>query len=154
MDMLLFSQNSENSESFSLTLLCSPPSCLELDSSLPDDDTLVFTINEHVAVHVVCQRIDVGWILILSLECNQWHIIRLKQNIIAKNIECICASWGLGVCSLFFKQKFAFSRSWIWRHLPRFVAVRVPATLSHTWRCRQSERMQKILGSVSGSACR
>lgn len=34
---------------------------------LPDDDTLVLTINHHVSVHVVCQSVDVRRILILSL---------------------------------------------------------------------------------------
>ena len=37
-------------------------------SFLPDDDTLVLPINEHVAIHVVRQRIDVGWVFVLSLE--------------------------------------------------------------------------------------
>lgn len=34
---------------------------------LPDDDTLVLTVNHHVPVHVVRQRVDVRRVLILSL---------------------------------------------------------------------------------------
>lgn len=34
---------------------------------LPDDDTLVFTVNHHISVHVVCQSVDVRRILILCL---------------------------------------------------------------------------------------
>lgn len=35
--------------------------------SLPDDDTLVLTVDEHVAVHVVREGIDVRGILVLGL---------------------------------------------------------------------------------------
>lgn len=34
---------------------------------VPDDDTLVLTVDEHVPVHVVREGVDVGWILILGL---------------------------------------------------------------------------------------
>lgn len=37
-------------------------------SRLPDDDTLVLAVNHHVPVHVVSQGVDVGGVLILSLE--------------------------------------------------------------------------------------
>ena len=39
----------------------------EAPHSVPDDDTLVLTVNEHVAVHVVREGIDVWGILVLSL---------------------------------------------------------------------------------------
>lgn len=35
--------------------------------SVPDDDTLVLTVNEHVPVHVVREGIDVRGILVLGL---------------------------------------------------------------------------------------
>lgn len=38
-----------------------------LPPSVPDDDTLVLTVNEHVPVHVVREGIDVRGILVLSL---------------------------------------------------------------------------------------
>lgn len=38
---------------------------------LPDDDTLVFTVDHHISVHVVCQSIDVRRILILSLTVDK-----------------------------------------------------------------------------------
>lgn len=34
---------------------------------IPDDDTLVLTVDEHVAVHVVREGIDVWRILVLGL---------------------------------------------------------------------------------------
>lgn len=34
----------------------------------PDDDTLVLTVDHHVAVHVVSQGIDVRGVFILGLE--------------------------------------------------------------------------------------
>lgn len=35
--------------------------------SIPDDDTLVFTVDEHVPIHVVGEGIDMRGILILGL---------------------------------------------------------------------------------------
>ena len=35
---------------------------------IPDDDALVLPVDHHVAVHVVCQSIDVRRILILGLD--------------------------------------------------------------------------------------
>lgn len=36
--------------------------------SIPDDDTLVFTVDEHVPIHVVGEGIDMRRILILGLQ--------------------------------------------------------------------------------------
>ena len=44
---------------------------------LPDDDTLVLTINHHVSVHVVCQSVDVRRVLILSLRGDR-RLIKFK----------------------------------------------------------------------------
>lgn len=41
---------------------------LRSKSRLPDDDTLVLAVNHHVSVHMVSQSVDVGGVLILSLE--------------------------------------------------------------------------------------
>lgn len=38
---------------------------------LPDDDALVLPIDQHVAVHVVGQGVDMGGIFILSLNGGQ-----------------------------------------------------------------------------------
>lgn len=38
---------------------------------LPDDDTLVLTVNHHVPVHVICQSVDVRRVLILSLKVDK-----------------------------------------------------------------------------------
>ena len=35
---------------------------------IPDNDTLVFILYQHVPVHVVSQRPDVGWVLIGCLQ--------------------------------------------------------------------------------------
>lgn len=35
---------------------------------LPDDDTLVLSVDDHVSVHTVCKGIDMRWVLILGLE--------------------------------------------------------------------------------------
>lgn len=37
------------------------------DGYIPDNNTLVFTINHHVSIHVVCQGIYVRWVFILGL---------------------------------------------------------------------------------------
>lgn len=43
---------------------------------LPDDDTLVLTVDHHISVHVICQSVDVRRVLILSLrEPNHNEII-------------------------------------------------------------------------------
>lgn len=42
--------------------------------SLPDDHTLVFSVNYHVSVHVVCQSINMWWVFILSLP--EWKYIK------------------------------------------------------------------------------
>ena len=34
---------------------------------IPDDDALVLPVDHHVAVHVVCQSVDVRRVLILGL---------------------------------------------------------------------------------------
>lgn len=34
---------------------------------LPDDHTLVLTVDHHVSVHVVSQSVDVGRVLVLGL---------------------------------------------------------------------------------------
>lgn len=34
---------------------------------LPDDDTLILSVNHHVSVHVICQSVDMRRVLILSL---------------------------------------------------------------------------------------
>lgn len=34
---------------------------------LPNDDTLIFSINNHVSVHAVCKSINMWWIFILCL---------------------------------------------------------------------------------------
>ena len=40
---------------------------------IPDDDTLVLSVNDHVSVHIICKSIDMWWVFILSLE-------KQKQN--------------------------------------------------------------------------
>lgn len=35
---------------------------------IPDDDTLVFSVNDHVSVHIICESIDMWWVFILGLE--------------------------------------------------------------------------------------
>lgn len=43
---------------------------------IPDDDTLVLSVNNHVPVHVICESIDVWWIFILCLgeqENKRYH---------------------------------------------------------------------------------
>lgn len=50
----------------------------------PDDDTLILSINHHVSVHVVCQSIDVRWVLILGLRgwtALKWSIIDGKFEV-------------------------------------------------------------------------
>lgn len=37
----------------------------------PDDNTLIFSFDHHVSVHVVSQGVDVGWILILGLSTHK-----------------------------------------------------------------------------------
>lgn len=36
--------------------------------TIPDNDTLVLTVDQHIPVHVVGEGVDVGGILILGLE--------------------------------------------------------------------------------------
>lgn len=36
--------------------------------SIPDDDTLVLSVNYHISVHIICKSIDMWWVLILCLE--------------------------------------------------------------------------------------
>lgn len=38
---------------------------------LPDDDALVFPVDQHIAVHVVGQGVDMGGIFVLSLNGGQ-----------------------------------------------------------------------------------
>ena len=46
--------------------------CAALDPklffSIPDDDTLVLSVNYHISVHIICKSIDMWWVLILCLE--------------------------------------------------------------------------------------
>lgn len=43
---------------------------------IPDDDTLVLSVNDHVSEHIICQSIDMWWVFILCLEKQK----KQKQN--------------------------------------------------------------------------
>lgn len=67
-------------------------STLKKALSVPDDDTLVLSVNDHVSVHIICKSIDVGWVFVLCLE---------KQNKTKSNHGQI-------------KQHIRFFFSWPW----------------------------------------
>ena len=49
---------------------------LKMFFSIPDDDTLVLSVNYHISEHIICKSIDMWWVLILCLEKQN----KTKQN--------------------------------------------------------------------------
>lgn len=43
---------------------------------LPDNDALAFTVDHHVSVHIVCQRIDMRRVFILSLNKEKMRVVK------------------------------------------------------------------------------
>lgn len=54
---------------------------INVQKHIPDDNTLVFTINHHISVAIISQSINMWWILIDCLgSSTRTQIIRINQD--------------------------------------------------------------------------
>ena len=66
--------------------------------TLPNDDTLVFHVDQHVSVHVVCQGIHVRRVLVRGLEKRneeKHYKASMKRRKLATS-KCVCVGGGGG----------------------------------------------------------
>lgn len=52
---------------------------------LPNNDTLIFSVNNHVSVHAVCKSINMWWVFILCLEGETENYFSIQHKIMQKD---------------------------------------------------------------------